>query len=203
MVKEARDGRLSPPIKYESRFHILKHTNFLVCDKNGIRLRSAFSQSDSEKIKNQINTINAINAQFTGFHSASNAQGILAISRSCEWGKYFDSLNTLKSEDISSLTDYANDVLIEDENIETTTDVEIKQYQKTYQLKLLNFKDAKESKRTNKKTVYADPDATKVKRQKANLTHRSLLEKLYAYLEENGAQSLENEHIDLYSKLKK
>jgi len=51
------------------------------------------------------------------------------------------------------------------------------------------------------KNIYADPELTKIRRQRANLSHKVLLEKLHNYLENRGAIPLENEHIDLFAEL--
>ncbi|HFF8599010.1 TPA: hypothetical protein ACGEY9_005176, partial [Escherichia coli] len=122
--------------------------------------------------------------------------------RTCSWSNYYDALKTLDQETIFKLT-HENNVVTS--NLADLTEkgrmVEIISSDKLYDFREINrYIPTKKDNHKNK--VYADPELTKIRRQRANLTHKILLEKLNDYLVSKGAISLENEHIDLYAKLK-
>ncbi len=54
-----RDDKISAPEKYENRFHILKHTNFLISDWSGIRIRDALSKTDADELLLKLDVINS------------------------------------------------------------------------------------------------------------------------------------------------
>jgi hypothetical protein len=99
-----RDGLLSAPEQYESRFHILKHTEFLVSNRHGIKIRKALSKTDAEELLLKLDVINSIETQFSGFDGATNSEELLDVVRSCGWGRYFDGVKTLESSKVSILT---------------------------------------------------------------------------------------------------
>jgi hypothetical protein len=47
----------------------------------------------------------------------------------------------------------------------------------------------------------ADPELTRIKRQRRNLAHKELIDKMDTYLRLFGAMPQENDHIDLYAKI--
>jgi hypothetical protein len=57
------------------------------------------------------------------------------------------------------------------------------------------------SKPFDRKRDFADPDVTKTKKQKRNLAHKELVDKMQSWLLTLGAQPQENEHIDLFAKI--
>jgi hypothetical protein len=48
---------------------------------------------------------------------------------------------------------------------------------------------------------FADPEVTRVKRERQNLIHKILVDKMAEYLKIKGAKPLENPHIDLYAEI--
>lgn len=200
-----RNGKLLPPEKYESRFHILKHTNFLLSDRNGIRIRDALSETDSKELLLKFDTINSINTQFTEFDNSSNSEELLNEVRSCSWGKYFDGVKTLESDKVNILTSEDPAIYSELEimasNGAQKENIEIIKSENIYELRQVDFSKPSNNSKTNKTTIYTDPELTKIRRQRANLSHKVLLEKLHDYLESQGATPYENEHIDLFAEL--
>ena len=200
-----RNGELLPPEKYESRFHILKHTNFLVSDRSGIRIRNAFSETDAKELLLKLDTINSINTQFTEFDNASNSEELLDKVRSCSWGRYFDGVKTLESDKVNILTSEDPAIYSELEiiafNGTQNKNVEIIKSENIYRLRQVDFSKSSNGNTAKKTTIYTDPELTKIRRQRANLSHKILLEKLHGYLESQGATPYENEHIDLFAEL--
>jgi len=200
-----RSGELSAPEKYESRFHILKHTNFLISDRNGIRIRTPLSKTDAEELLAKLDTINSIEIQFSEFDSATDSNELLDEVRSCSWGRYFDGVKTLESEKVNVLTSENPAIYNELEVIASEgsqkEDLEIIKSENIYKLKQVDFSKTSGDSKAKRKVVYTDPELTKIRRQRANLSHKVLLEKLHNYLENQGATPFENEHIDLFAEL--
>jgi hypothetical protein len=205
VLQKYRQGVIASPTKYESRFHILNHTDFLVSDRNGVKLREAISKTDGDELIKKLNIINSITIQFNNFDNTENSEQLLNEIRKCSWGSYFDGVKTLEQEKVIALTSENPVILseLESNEIVSSSDIEIKKSENIYQLREFNF-DSNGSEsivNLNRKTIYTDPEITRIKRQRANLIHKVLLEKLYTYLEKCGAKPYENEHIDLFAKL--
>ncbi len=194
-----REARISVPEKYESRFHILKHTDFLISDRVGIKIRDAITRTDAEELLLKLDVINSIEIQYTGFDGATNSNELLNEVRTCSWGKYFDGIKTLESDKVNVLTNENPVIYSEIEAL--TDDLEIIKSDNIYELRPVDFSKTSGEQKNNKKVIYTDPELTKIKRQRANLSHKVLLEKLHNYLESRGATPFENEHIDMFAEL--
>ncbi|MEM9213710.1 MAG: hypothetical protein AAGD25_05125 [Cyanobacteria bacterium P01_F01_bin.150] len=203
VLEKSRNGTLFPPQKYESRFHILKHTNLLVSDRDAIRLRRYVSQSDRRQLEAKLNAISAIQTEFRGFDKASSSDDLLDEVRICSWGDYFDGIKTLSAESVEILTNEDPKIYTELQGLDISSDnqIEIQKSESIYEFKPLKFEESNPQNKKLKKPVYADPEITRIKRQRANLNHKIILEKLYSYLKERGVESTENEHIDLFAQL--
>lgn len=197
-----RNGELPAPEKYESRFHILKHTNFLISNRDGIKIRDALSKADASELLQKLEIINSIDLQFSGFDCATNSEELLEEIRACSWGRYFDGVKTLESDKVNILTSENPYVYSELEALSIDDakkeGLEIIKAENIYSLRKVDFSNASKAKA---KVIYTDPELTKIRRQRANLSHKILLEKLHDYLESQGATPLENEHIDLFAEL--
>lgn len=198
-----RDGQLSAPEQYESRFHILKHTEFLVSDRHGIKMRKALSKTDAEEQIKKLDVINSIETQFSGFDRATKSDELLDEVRSCGWGRYFDGVKTLESNIVSVLTN-ENPVIyseIESTGEDEIDGLEVIKSEKIYELKKVDFSKTSGEQKNKKRSIYTDPELTKIRRQRANLSHKVLLDKLHGHIESLGATPFENEHIDLFAEL--
>lgn len=203
ILLEARSGNLSPPKKYESRFHILKHTDFLTSNRDGISIRPTLTKSDSTELLQKLDTINSIGNEFSDFDHVKNSNELLDEIRACSWGKYFDGVKTLKSDIVSILTNENPNIYSELETAKADEDctLNIIKSNSIYDFKEVDFSRNNEGSKYKEKPIYTDPELTKIRRQRANLSHKILLEKLYDYLSSLGATPLENEHIDLFAQL--
>lgn len=199
-----RNGELAAP-EYENRFHILKHTNFLISNRDGIKIRDALSKADAAELLQKLEIINSIDIQFSGFDHATNSEELLEEIRACSWGRYFDGVKTLESEKVNALTS-ENPYIYSELEALTIDDakkegLEIIKAESIYLLRKVDFSKSYDIGKSRAKIVYTDPELTKIRRQRANLSHKILLEKLHDYLESQGATPLENEHIDLFAEL--
>ncbi|GAM73245.1 hypothetical protein JCM19241_2700 [Vibrio ishigakensis] len=203
VLELARNGELSAPVKYESRFHLLKHTDFIVSDRKGIRVRTALSKTDELELLKKFNAINSIDKQFNGFDYSTSGKDLEEVVRTCGWGKYFDGIRTLDANVVGLLTNENPDVFHELEGTQAP-EVDGRAVIKSnhiYRLKPIDFLKEGSGRKNGYNPIYTDPELTKIRRQRANLNHKILLEKLHDHIQERGGNPLENEHIDLFVEL--
>lgn len=202
VLKEARENKIQAPKKFESRFHILNHTDFIYCSKHGVSLREILSKKDEVDTLRKFKTLNALQIQFNDFNDIKTEMEFQSAIQNGDWGKYFDSLTTLSGDTIEVL---ANDVL---EEVVAARQEQPVAVATTAQLPLTYpFKKRSEEITTvgavERKSQFADPEVTRIKRQRSNLTHKLILQQLDEYLRKLGATPFENEHIDLFAKIPK
>lgn len=198
-----REGHIQKAVNYERRFHILNHTNFLKTHKDFITLREALNENDEKRLINLFHALNKVNIQFNDFNNIRSENELCEHIKNSEWGIFFDGIKKLDRSIIELITndEYTidNSINIEQKNYNIT---EITKSDSTYNLRKISFNEESNYKSKKYHTyTYADKETTLIKRQKANLWHKILLEKLYHFLQIRGIESLENEHIDLYAKL--
>lgn len=203
VLKEARSGKLKAPLKYERRFHILNHTDFVQVTNGWVHLREAVSPEDASELQNKLETINNIQIQFDGFDKARNEQDLKEVIFNGSWGKYFDGIQTLSAEVVQVLTNdnIANGIV--ENQINLSADYLTPNYSKlpfSYPLREREEYQSVMPTYSRKKEV-ADPEITRIKRQRSNLLHKIITQKVDEYLRELGATPFENEHIDLYAKI--
>lgn len=202
-LQEIRKGLLVFSHHIENRFHILNHTDFLCVEKNKICLRETVNDQDRQDILQKFTEIINLSVQFNGFDTVKTENDFLEIMRQGNYGKYFDSLLSLSAETISILT---KDSLFSVPQIQLPSEesVELSQVTPsvplTYKLKE-RTKNIVVTKKISRKIQFADPEITKIKRQRSNLSHKLILQELDEYLRTLGANPLENEHIDLFAQI--
>ena len=201
VLREFRNGQIERITGYESRFHILKHTDFLVSDRKGVRLKTPLSDIEEDDLLKKFRCVVQVNNQLNSFDFSRNKDDLENVIRSSSWGKYFDSVNTLTPEEIEilthdSLSDYDQ---MQPIVIRESTDFEVVSSQNIYDLKQYNPREETKVRTFGRRKVYIDPEITRIRRQKSNLIHKIVLDQLHDYLKSKGSQSFENEHIDLYS----
>lgn len=201
VLNEISAGHLHPPKPYESRFHILKHTDFLVPEKSGVRLRNPVNTVDYNELMDKFNAIIHLDISFTGFDTSSNSDEILQSIVDGGWGTYFDGIKTLSSDLVEKLTSEKG-ILEEFEQppVEAET-------LSTRVTPPLTYAFRKRNQEENAYTIFStirtqvDPEVTRIKRQKSNLNHKMILQQLEDYLESLGCDPLENDHIDLFAQV--
>jgi hypothetical protein len=188
------------PDEFESRFHILRHTGLFELDRSSIKLKKPITKLERDTILERIAVLNDLKSQFVDFDTVSSEDDLKEILKTCSWSKYFDAIKTLDQESVYKLTYDTNEV-VNDESafIENDTSIEVVSADKLYEFKVYN-RDNIPQKNINRVPTYVDPELTKIRRQRANLTHKILLDKLSEYLVKKGATTYENEHVDLLAK---
>lgn len=202
VLSEFRNGLLSPIQKIENRFHILNHTDFLQVNGEYIHLRATVSQEDSDRLISMLDLINTIENQFDGFDAAQNKSELAEILKQGTWGNYFDGVRRLTTETVQSLALENNlensatlfpDIQESDDLIPDNSALKLK-----YPLKERGSFFVIDS-TPNHSSILADPEVTRIKRQRSNLQHKILVQKLDEYLRRRGAVPKESEHIDLFA----
>jgi hypothetical protein len=205
ILLKAINKEILPPKPYESRFHILKHTNFLISESGFVRIRQGLNEFDNAELLKKLEIINSIDVEFTDFDLISHEHDLLNQINKCSWGKYFDGVNTLNANVVSMLISddiyEAGEYQIRIVSNETET-TELQKHASIYDLKTREEKYTNQIESNKQRIpIFTDPEITKIKRQRSHLNHKILLQFLYEYLENIGTVLLENEHIDLYAKL--
>ncbi|MGW8123260.1 hypothetical protein ACV07N_11425 [Roseivirga echinicomitans] len=201
-IIDFRNEIIVPPKPYESRFHLLKHTDFIVPDRSGVRLRNPVNPTDYSELTQKLQTINELDISFQGFDSATNSDEILDSIIDGSWGRYFDGVRSFNSETVEILTSEKG-ILEETSIIEPAIDqIEPEKVQAplTYAFRKRNQDNDLYSNYSSPKTK-TDPELTRIRRQKSNLDHKLILQQLEEYLESKGCEPVENDHIDLYAQI--
>ena len=200
-LERIRFGHVPIPERYESRFHILKHTELFSSEKGMIKLREAENPLDAAQIIKQVEAIARIETQFTAFDKSANATDLEQVIASSEWGRYFDGVKILPSSVVEILS---NDAALEAAGLEVPT-AELSTFAARPVIELYPFRERTNVppivKAYNRKQEFADPELTKIKRQRRNLAHKEMIDKMDAWLRHLGALPKENDHIDLYAKI--
>lgn len=200
-IQEFRGGQIVPPKPYESRFHLLKHTDFLVPERSGVRLRNPVNITDYSELKQKFNTICKLDITFQNFDEATNSDEILTSIIDGSWGRYFDGLRSLNSKTVEILTSERG-ILEESPSGKINPDIDTGQPIKVNPS--LTYAFRKRNQDEDLYSIYSyprtktDPELTRIRRQKSNLDHKLILQKLEEYLESKGCEPVENDHIDLF-----
>lgn len=201
-LDEIRQGKRKVPRRYESRFHTLRHTEIFVLERGVIKLRESVNDADRDQLSRQLNAICSIYSQFNGFDDCTTGQDIEEVIASGEWGKYFDGVRVLPSEIVEALTsDRALEAAMP---MEATTGGEVT----VLPPPMAEIYPLRERSNTppavrpfDRRREMADPEVTRIKRQRRNLAHKELIDKMDLWLRSLGAHPKENDHIDLFAKI--
>ena len=199
-LKALRKGTLPVPERYESRFHILRHTEMFLLDHSAISLRKTMNQPDAEQLARQLYAICDIDQQFNGFDDCTSGKDLEDVISSGDWGRYFDGVRILPSRIVQTLT--SDDAL--DSSLPLEPEAEgAAPVIPTPVASLYPFRDRgntpSPSRPYDRRREMADPELTRIKRQRRNLAHKELIDKMDGWLRSLGAEPKENEHIDLFA----
>jgi hypothetical protein len=67
ILDDIRAGNVEVPASFESRFHLLRHTEMFAPDHGSIRLRETVNAADRSQLLRQMEAICSITSQFNGF----------------------------------------------------------------------------------------------------------------------------------------
>jgi len=197
-----RVGIIGIPEKYESRFHTLRHTEMFLLGGRAVRLRDSVNEADREQLLRQLNAICSIKSQFNGFDGCATGTDLKEVIASGEWGRYFDGVRVLPSNIVEALTN--------DKALEAAMPLEPNATGEALLIpqpvaEIYPFRERTNTlppvKPYSRRQEMADPELTRIKMQRRNLTHKELIDKMDGWLRRLGATPKENDHIDLFAKI--
>lgn len=195
-LEKVRNGEIMAPRRFESRFHILEHSGLFTIDGSSIKMRCTYGDLDRNDVINKLSTIACIDKQFNGFDSVRTGDDLVDIVREGSWGRYFDGVISLNNATINTLV---SEVLLEEGLQPATEQPAPAQIQFTPEVFRIRKRVENEPVRitVSRERELADPEITRIKRQRRNLAHKLLVEKLDSLLRDRGAEPEESVYIDL------
>lgn len=210
-LEDFRRGRIAAPKHFESRFHILNHTGLFEIKASRISIRKPESQEDELDLSAKIKAILSIQNQFISYDTVTNDIELTERIVTGEWADYFDAQVTLPSGVVKVL---ASDIIYKPQPKPGKPvrpgappapgrgiPVSPKGGHEIYPLS--ERKEYSPSPVKTREKELADPELTRIKRQKQNLIHKELVDKMSEHLKQLGAKPLDNPHIDLYAPIPK
>ena len=202
LLDSIRTGQFRPHMNFENRFHILKHTEIFSSENGFIKIRKGVNEADNNQLIKQLNTIASIGNEFTFFDKCSDEKRLKESIKTGAWGEYFDGVMSLPSHVVETLTtDKAVDIaILTQPYVKKDTSINLSPVAEIYPFRVRN-RDLPIPKPYDRKKELADPEVTKIKRQRRNLAHKELIDLMDSWLIKIGAQPKENEHIDLFAEI--
>jgi hypothetical protein len=183
-----------PPASYERRFHILQHTDLIDVSDGRIRLRQPASEADRRDTEAKLAAIRNVKRAFKGFDRATTRNDLLAAARTGSWGRYFDGVASLDADAIRVL---GGDIIYG--GVQPTAP---QRAAARRALPLVRCQGATAAPpRTTRAQELADPELTRILRQRRSLDHKLMVGKMDALLSRLKAKPLENVYIDLYAEV--
>lgn len=203
-LKDIRDNKIPPIPGFEKRFHILNHTDLIEVTNGWVHLRPAYSPEDEAHIIQLLTMISDLDVQYDGFDAVTNSDELIKVIKDGTWSKFFDGVSQLPSELVQAIAGdvpinpfpSTQSVLDTDELIEDNKAIVFK-----YPLRERGAVQSVPIDKNYKTVAPADPEVTRIKRQKSNLQHKILLAQLDEHMRRLGATPRDNEHIDLYAEI--
>lgn len=192
-LADARAGRLGPPADFERRFHLLRHTDVFELTPGGIRIRQPVDAEDEREVRSTLESWSNERSEFHGFDQAVTGDDIARVIESGAWGEYFDGVRTLSTSDTPVLSWEAD--LVKREAIPAAPQLQPERYPLENRPEVPPIPAAP----SNRRTELADPEATRIKRQRRNLAHKQLTDKMDQLLRDLGAVPQINAHVDLFA----
>ncbi len=205
-LEQIRLGAISAPNHFESRFHILRHTGLFTLENGGIRPRATANEQDKVLLLSQLKAIELTTEQFNGFDQTVDEAGLREVVAQAGWGRYFDAVTTLSPEKVALLS---TDLLNEQGSLGPTPPTSLRSSNQNQYTSPSPSVFPLEERGDNLPTPtsphrvseFADPEVTRIRRQRRNLEHKRLIDLMYERLRWLGAVPLDNPHIDLYANI--
>lgn len=203
VLREIRAGEITAPSMFERRFHILRHTEMFELisgHAGGIRFRDFVNEVDRKDLISKIEILAQINNQFDGFDNVEDGVDLQRVISHSDWGYYFDGARTLDSQSIGIL---GSDVIEGSPvgelqfNESQQTALEIPS---TYEFRSREHRQPA-PRRDSRNRELANPEVTRIKRQRRNLEHKILVDRVDEFVRQLGVVPVENSHIDLYAEI--
>ena len=203
-LHKIRTGKITASSMFERRFHILRHTEMFEVipgSTGGIRFRHFVNEADRKDLISKIEILAKINNQFNGFDSVGNGLALEQAISDGVWGRYFDGICTLDNQSIDILgSDVIEDIPFDEAQSSESQQTISLDIPSPYELRSREHRQAP-PRRDNRNRELANPEMTRIKRQRRNLEHKILVDQVDELVRGLGAVPKENSHIDLYAEI--
>ena len=198
IVKDALQNiRQHPTAEYsfESRFSLLKHTHVFDSAPSKLFLKRPDDKRDKNLILGYFNSILSIDSEFREYDGCKNAADLKQCILADSWVNYFDGLSTLSSHVIDSL----------EKDFFSIASLKLSTSRAVLTAPLRKFSSNIKPYTPHRQGAYlADPDVTRIKKERRNAIHARMIRVLNAWLEDidGVVKTGDSAHIDLWANLK-
>ena len=201
VLADIRAGKVNPPPRYEGgRFHLLNHMQvFDVVGKRRkhIGFRRATGEADKKLLLSHFHAIAAVKACFTEFDDCQTKAELQEKILSGSWGTHFDALNHLSGEAVVSLA--------KDEPAESAEKAARQPSSGVPPLRDFtgSVRPYTQKGALRPAQVIADPEATRIKKERRNVAHALMVYRLMEWLKDTvGIQNVgDSPLVDLWAEL--
>jgi hypothetical protein len=183
-------------INGEKRFRFLEATGLIIVDKNkDLRLYPYNDLLLNRNRNSQIEAIKSLDCFFNQFNQCSKIDEIYTVLDSGNWANYFDACKTFSSDKVQRI---AGEILISEALSQPAITIETQRNQQSIQLPQRRQVDKVNSKSSpNSFYIKANPEETRILRERRNAWHDLLVQKMRDSLINAGLVPWETDLIDL------
>lgn len=192
-----------PVISGEKRFRFLEATGLLKVDRNNNLTLYPYNDFILNHNRNlQIEAIKSLDNFFGDFSQCNTIDKIYTVLVSGKWANYFDASNTLSSNQVQNI---AGEILITPSIPEASTIIVSTQIQQPSRLPQRRRVDRSQSNNASSQRIEsqrrANPEETRILRERRNAWHDLLVRKMSESLQRAGLEPWETDLIDLLADL--
>lgn len=179
----------------EKRFRFLNYTQLFHASSGKVGLRAASGKTDADNIESALKTMAGIDARFAGFDNCKSKEEMRELICSDEWGDYYDAVERYPEETVRTLLAGIDGQPSPESKTEIRKDAALRKFDK----QVRPYTPAKQRKGD---AVIADPEITRIKKERRNVAHALMVSRLLEWLEDLGVKEVgDSVHIDLWAKL--
>jgi hypothetical protein len=201
-LQDLRAGRIPAPAIQRKTFKFLEITNLLSCDaRDNLRLKPFASEIQRIARNQQIDAIRNLEIFFDGFNHATNYEELRAELNTGLWGQYFDAIQTIPSEPLAIIAGQtlegrlASGAYVAATNTLPLVESEAPSPAAT----LIAPPGLRPEPRRGSTRPIADPEETRIKRERRNSYHDLLLRLIAERIERRGLEAKQTSYIDLFT----
>lgn len=183
-------------INGEKRFAFLEATGLVIVDRNSNLRLYPYNDAVLNKNRNsQIEAIKSLDCFFDQFNQCSEIDEVYTVLASGDWANYFDACKAFSSNKVQRI---AGEILISESLTQTPITTQTQRNQQSIQLPQRRQIDKAKSKSSpNNFYVKANPEETRILRERRNAWHDLLVQKMRGSLTNAGLVPWETDLIDL------
>jgi hypothetical protein len=202
MLDRIRRGEIQSVTDFESRFHLLKHLDLFQLNRHSLKVRTPVDKADMISLRTHLSGLLEMNQQFGGFDAVSNETDLRRMMLDGSWQEYFDGVRTIPSATLEKITSQVFTASGHSSTKGKGKQLPIALPPMTYTLSgKVSPQVAAKKKSKWVPTKVTDHEAARIKRERRNIIHKILVEKMDHILKGLNGKSFENAHIDLYGEV--